>query len=65
MYYYGFGYDSGYLLLVIVSTLLGVITQAYINPTYNEWSAVPPPRARRAPRSPVACWIPRAHRRSA
>ena len=41
MYYYGFGYDSGYLLLVIVSTLLGVITQAYINHTYNEWSAVP------------------------
>jgi Zn-dependent membrane protease YugP len=39
MYYYG--YDYTYLLIVIISTILGVLTQAYINHQYKQWSDVP------------------------
>jgi Zn-dependent membrane protease YugP len=39
MYYYG--YDYTYLLIVIVSTILGILTQAYINHQYKQWSDVP------------------------
>ncbi len=39
--YYPMGFDSGYLLLVIVSLVLGFGTQAYINSTYKRWSRVP------------------------
>lgn len=38
---YGMGYDPMYLLLVIVSTILGMATQAYIKSTYATWSKVP------------------------
>lgn len=43
MYYYGYGYglDTGYLLLVVVSMVLGMLTQGYINRTYARWSRVP------------------------
>ncbi len=43
-YGYGYGYDYGmdpaYLALVVVSLLLGLATQAYINSTYKKWSSV-------------------------
>lgn len=38
---YGFGIDPAYLVLVVVSLVLGLATQAYINKTYNTWSRVP------------------------
>ncbi|WP_154027533.1 zinc metallopeptidase [Olsenella uli] len=44
MYYgygYGWGFDPAYLLLVIVSTVLGLATQSYIKSTYATWSRVP------------------------
>lgn len=34
-------YDMGYWLIVLVSLVLGGITQAYINSTYKRWSRVP------------------------
>ena len=40
-YGYGFGFDPAYLLLVVVSLVLGLATQAYINSTYKTWSKVP------------------------
>ena len=40
-YGYGFGFDPSYLLLVVVSLILGVATQGYINSTYRTWSRVP------------------------
>ena len=40
-YGYGFGFDPSYLLLVVVSLVLGVATQGYINSTYKTWSRVP------------------------
>lgn len=40
-YGYGFGLDPAYLLLVIVSTVLGLATQSYIKSTYATWSRVP------------------------
>ena len=44
MPYYGFGYgfgiDPAYLLLVVVSLVLGMATQGYINSTYRTWSKV-------------------------
>ena len=42
MGYYGFGFgiDPAYLLLVAVSLVLGMATQAYINSTYRVWSKV-------------------------
>lgn len=39
-YGYGFGMDPAYLLLVVVSLVLGVITQSYIDRTYKTWSRV-------------------------
>lgn len=39
-YGYGFGMDPAYLLLVIVSLVLGLATQAYINSTYKKWSRI-------------------------
>ena len=41
MYFYGLGFDPAYLLLVIVSTALGMVTQGYIRSTYATWSKVP------------------------
>ena len=38
--YYGYGYDPAYLMLVLVSLVLGVATQAFINHTYKKWSRV-------------------------
>ena len=35
--YYGFGYDPAYFALVLVSMVLGFITQGYINSTYKKW----------------------------
>ena len=40
-YGYGFGFDPAYLLLVVVSLVLGLATQSYINSTYKTWSRVP------------------------
>ncbi len=39
--YYGFGIDPSYLLLVVVSLVLGLATQSYIDSTYRTWSKVP------------------------
>lgn len=39
--YSGYGFDFGYLGVVLVSLLLGVITQRYIQRTYKKWSKVP------------------------
>ncbi|MBR3159913.1 MAG: zinc metallopeptidase [Atopobiaceae bacterium] len=33
-------FNSGYLLVVLISMVLGGITQAYIKSTYNKWSRV-------------------------
>ena len=42
MYYgYGMGYDPMYLLLIVVSTILGMATQSYVKSTYAKWSKVP------------------------
>ncbi len=41
--FYGYGMDWSYLLLVIVSLILGFATQGYIKSTYNTWSKVPLP----------------------
>lgn len=40
-YGYGFGFDSAYMLLVLVSTVIGLVAQGYINSTYRTWSRVP------------------------
>lgn len=40
MMWYGYS-DMGYWLIVLVSLVLGGITQAYINSTYRRWSKVP------------------------
>lgn len=39
MYFYGF--DPTWILLMVVSTILGFATQGYINSTYRKWSQVP------------------------
>lgn len=41
-YGYGFGYgiDPMYLMLVVASLALGLVTQSYINSTYRKWSKV-------------------------
>ncbi len=46
--YYGFGYgmDWSYLLLMAVTMVLGLGTQAYIKATYAKWSKVPSPGGR-------------------
>lgn len=40
-YSYGFGFDPAYMLLVLVSTVIGLAAQGYINSTYRTWSRVP------------------------
>lgn len=40
-YGYGFGLDPAYMLLVLVSTVIGLAAQGYINSTYRTWSRVP------------------------
>lgn len=40
-YGYGFGFDPAYMLLVLVSTVIGMAAQGYINSTYRTWSRVP------------------------
>lgn len=40
LYYYPMGFNASYLLLVVVSLVLGLATQAYIKSTYNKWSRV-------------------------
>lgn len=40
-YGYGFGFDPAYMLLVLVSTVIGLAAQGYINSTYHTWSRVP------------------------
>lgn len=40
-YGYGFGFDPAYMLLVLVSTVIGLAAQSYINSTYRTWSRVP------------------------
>ncbi len=40
-YGYGYGIDPAYLLLVVVSLVLGLAAQAYINKAYKTWSRVP------------------------
>ena len=36
-----YGINSGWLLLMIVSTVIGLATQGYINSTFRKWSRVP------------------------
>lgn len=40
-YGYGFGFDPAYMVLVLVSTVIGLAAQGYINSTYRTWSRVP------------------------
>lgn len=40
-YGYGFGFDPAYMLLVLVSTVIGLAAQGYINSMYRTWSRVP------------------------
>lgn len=40
-YYYFYGFDPAYLLLIVVSTILGLAAQGYIRSTYRKWSNVP------------------------
>ena len=39
-YGFGYGFDPTYLMLVLVSLVLGLATQGYINSTYRKWSQV-------------------------
>lgn len=39
-YGFGYGFDPAYLALVLISLVLGMVTQGYINRTYNTWSKV-------------------------
>ncbi|MCH4119178.1 MAG: zinc metallopeptidase [Atopobiaceae bacterium] len=39
--YYGYGMDFAYLGIIVLSIVLGGITQAYINSQYKKWSRVP------------------------
>jgi Zn-dependent membrane protease YugP len=39
-YGYGYGFDMTYLGIVILSVILGALTQAYINSTYRRWSKI-------------------------
>lgn len=40
MLYYGYGYDPMYLLIVLVTTVIGLAAQGYVNSTYRRWSKV-------------------------
>lgn len=44
--YYGYGMDPTYLLLAIVTLVLGVGAQWYINRTYSKWAGVTSPLGR-------------------
>lgn len=39
-FYYGYGADMNYWLLVLISLVLGLATQGYIRHTYRKWSKV-------------------------
>ena len=39
MYYFG-GLDMGYMLIALIATLLGALTQGYIQKVYAKWSTV-------------------------
>ena len=39
-YGFGYGFDPAYLALVLVSLVLGLVTQGYLHRTYNTWSKV-------------------------
>lgn len=39
--YYGYGYDPLYLIIVLVTTVIGLLAQNYVNSTYRRWSKVP------------------------
>ncbi len=39
-FYYGYGMDPAYLLVVLVALVLGLGAQAYIRSTYRKWSKV-------------------------
>lgn len=41
--YFGYGMNWSYILLVVVSLILGFATQGYIRSTYATWSKVPLP----------------------
>ncbi len=36
-----YGFNPAWLLLMVVSTILGLITQGYVKSTYRKWSKVP------------------------
>ncbi len=36
-----YAFDPAWLLLMVVSTVLGLVTQGYVNSTYRRWSKVP------------------------
>lgn len=40
-YGYGWGMDPAYLMLVLVSLVLGLAAQGYIKSTYRKWGSVP------------------------
>ncbi|MBR2683694.1 MAG: zinc metallopeptidase [Atopobiaceae bacterium] len=40
-YGYGYGSDMSYIILCVVTFVIGLAAQAYINSTYNKWSKVP------------------------
>ena len=39
-FYFGYGVDTGYLVVVLVALVLGTAAQAYIKSTYRKWSQV-------------------------
>ncbi len=39
-YGYGYGMDSGYIIALVLSALIGFAAQAYIKKTYRKWSGV-------------------------
>ena len=38
--YYGYGYDPLYLIIVLVTTVIGLMAQNYVNSTYRRWATV-------------------------
>ena len=39
-YGYGYGFDPLYLVIVIATTVIGLMAQNYVNSTYRRWSKV-------------------------
>lgn len=39
--YFGYGYDPFYLIIVLVTTVVGLMAQSYVDSTYRRWSRVP------------------------